>query len=257
MILSRISQAIRAQNWFAVAIEFVIVILGVVIGFQVNGWAERQDEDRRAAVYLDRLLSDLETNEMRFTTAYAFREQVRDLGMEALSYASGEAEAPSDWRVILAYFNASQAGGAEPVDATYREMLATGDLDLVRSVQLRGLLASYYTSTGFSEITDSLPAYRETVRGIIPIDLQTYIWENCWQSIVGRTQRLIDCDGPETTDPGRISALATTLIGHEQVNAELHFWVSNQYAALTIHQAQIDQTAEALSALRDLIGEIE
>jgi len=36
MILSRISRAVREQNWFAVVLEFVIVIAGVVIGFQVT-----------------------------------------------------------------------------------------------------------------------------------------------------------------------------------------------------------------------------
>jgi len=45
MILARISRAIREQNWFAVVLEFVIVIAGVVIGFQVTAWnAERQTQ---------------------------------------------------------------------------------------------------------------------------------------------------------------------------------------------------------------------
>jgi len=36
MILARITKAIREQNWFAVVLEFVIVIAGVAIGFQVT-----------------------------------------------------------------------------------------------------------------------------------------------------------------------------------------------------------------------------
>jgi len=36
MILARISKAIREQYWFAVGLEFVIVIAGVVRGFQVR-----------------------------------------------------------------------------------------------------------------------------------------------------------------------------------------------------------------------------
>jgi hypothetical protein len=35
MILARLSKAIREQNWFAVVLEFVIVIAGVVTGFQI------------------------------------------------------------------------------------------------------------------------------------------------------------------------------------------------------------------------------
>ena len=38
MILARLTRAMRQQNWFAVALEFVIVILGVVIGVQVTAW---------------------------------------------------------------------------------------------------------------------------------------------------------------------------------------------------------------------------
>ncbi|MEE2525929.1 hypothetical protein V0U79_06090 [Hyphobacterium sp. HN65] len=47
MILARLSKAFREQNWFAVALEFVIVIAGVVIGFQITAWnTERSDRDR-------------------------------------------------------------------------------------------------------------------------------------------------------------------------------------------------------------------
>jgi len=36
MILQNLSKAVREQNWFAVFLEFVIVIAGVVIGFQIT-----------------------------------------------------------------------------------------------------------------------------------------------------------------------------------------------------------------------------
>ena len=44
MILARLSHAIRTQNWFAVALEFVIVIAGVAIGFQINALNEARIE---------------------------------------------------------------------------------------------------------------------------------------------------------------------------------------------------------------------
>ena len=50
MILARLSRAVREQNWFAVVLEFFIVIVGVVIAFQVTAWNEaRQD---RADAYV-------------------------------------------------------------------------------------------------------------------------------------------------------------------------------------------------------------
>ena len=40
MILRRVAEHVKAQNWFAVAIDFVIVVVGVFIGIQVSNWNE-------------------------------------------------------------------------------------------------------------------------------------------------------------------------------------------------------------------------
>jgi len=45
MILDNLSRAVRTQNWLAAAIEFVIVIAGVVIDFQINAWNEGRRAD--------------------------------------------------------------------------------------------------------------------------------------------------------------------------------------------------------------------
>jgi len=58
MILQRISTAIRQQNWFAVALEFVIVIAGVVIGFQVTAWNGARVNQEREAQFIERLRDD-------------------------------------------------------------------------------------------------------------------------------------------------------------------------------------------------------
>ena len=63
MILENISRALREQNWLAAAIEFVIVIAGVVIGFQINAWAAgRADRAAEHAFYV-RLASELQETE--------------------------------------------------------------------------------------------------------------------------------------------------------------------------------------------------
>lgn len=44
MILDNLTRALKKQNWIAVAIEFVIVIAGVVIGFQISQFAQDRSE---------------------------------------------------------------------------------------------------------------------------------------------------------------------------------------------------------------------
>ncbi len=42
MILRRFAEALKQQNWTAIAIEFVLLVLGVFLGIQVSNWnAER------------------------------------------------------------------------------------------------------------------------------------------------------------------------------------------------------------------------
>jgi hypothetical protein len=40
MILRRMADAIRQQNWFTVVIEVFIVVVGIFIGLQVDDWSQ-------------------------------------------------------------------------------------------------------------------------------------------------------------------------------------------------------------------------
>lgn len=59
MILRNITEHLRRQDWVAVAIEFVIVVLGVFVATQVSNWNEEREARARAEVYGARLSDDL------------------------------------------------------------------------------------------------------------------------------------------------------------------------------------------------------
>ena len=44
MILRRITKHVKDQNWFAVALDFFIVLAGILIAFQITNWSESQSE---------------------------------------------------------------------------------------------------------------------------------------------------------------------------------------------------------------------
>ncbi|MBR9824635.1 MAG: hypothetical protein GYB36_02385 [Alphaproteobacteria bacterium] len=58
MILSRITRAIREQNWFAVVLEFVIVVVGVAAGFQLTQRYDQAQVAGREAGYLQGIATD-------------------------------------------------------------------------------------------------------------------------------------------------------------------------------------------------------
>ncbi|GLQ21682.1 hypothetical protein ACFFUB_09340 [Algimonas porphyrae] len=59
MILRRIRAHIEAENWFAVFLDFAIVVIGVFIGIQVANWNEDRAVERDQRAMLEQLYADL------------------------------------------------------------------------------------------------------------------------------------------------------------------------------------------------------
>ena len=46
VILRRIASALKRQDWYSVAIEFALVVAGVLVALQINTWAHMREEYR-------------------------------------------------------------------------------------------------------------------------------------------------------------------------------------------------------------------
>jgi hypothetical protein len=55
VFLSRIIEHVKHQQWTAIGIDFVIVVVGVFIANQVTTWEEEADLAKRKAAALERL----------------------------------------------------------------------------------------------------------------------------------------------------------------------------------------------------------
>jgi len=141
MILQRITRAIREQNWFAVCLEFVIVITGVVIGFQVTALNEARREQHREAEYLHQL--DVELTAI----------------IDELDHVNAAGDAYFNW--IIVFFEGVETGDPDRAQegawglnaitsveivnlepAALREMISAGELTIIRNRSLRSELAS-------------------------------------------------------------------------------------------------------------------
>tara|TARA_R110000868_G_scaffold2384_2_gene17603 strand:- start:1080 stop:1868 length:789 start_codon:yes stop_codon:yes gene_type:complete len=255
MILSRIIHHLRTQNWTAIAIEFLIVILGVVIGFQVTAWNEARTEEARGQGYLERIHADLDDDIANYEDRIAFWGVVSDYGLSALASASHAATGDSstgdagrdDWGIIVDFFQASQVGEFDPTEITYTEITSAGELGLIHNPQIRARISAYY-AMGSNAALSERPDYRVTVRGIIPISLQLYIWENCYGSEGDGTQSLLACAAP----PGArgMAPIADTLLADTALHAELSYWISILWVAGAIGE-------DALTNARDIQAMIE
>ena len=142
MILARLSRGIRRQNWIAVTLELVIVIAGVVIGFQITGWnAERQDREREALI-LCRLASDFDLIDADLRQHLADAQASQRMA-EAIVTAARRGMTPDDLDAldITQAFTLRAAPAGSP---TYAQLVSSGDMALIRSEPVRRSLIDFH-----------------------------------------------------------------------------------------------------------------
>jgi hypothetical protein len=259
MILRRLMKHIKEQNWFAVGLDFGIVVLGVIIGFQVTAWNEGRGDAIRADAYLERIHSDLAADTANYVNRSAFWTHVSDhglLAMDAVNHnaASGRSAIRSvdeDWQIILNFFQASQVNEFRTIETAYLEVTSAGELSLIENANIRSQIAAYYSQSGNYALTER-PVYRETVRGIIPIRMQHHVWSHCWTTDGTGDQRLLDCGPPE--DTSRLDSTARALLSDDNLHRQLRFWLSTLRVLPSI---AMDRNRDAVALSEAIQAELE
>lgn len=251
MILRRVIDHFKKQEWTAIFLDFVIVVLGVFVGLQVNNWNETRADHAREESYLMRLRDDLILDQQTAQDRLKFWREVREFGQTGLAYAkTGDRGAYSAWQILLAYFQASQVNELFPTSTTFEEMRSAGELNLIRNVELRRQLAFYYTNNTQRAVTE-YPAYREHVRGLIPLSLQNYIWEQCYQANE-LEQRLDDCTSPISDMEAQ--QLIEQLRQDQGLLQELRYWMSTLKIAAFIAEDRLKRIERLEQAIDNEIG---
>ena len=138
MILRRLTDAIRKQDWFTVVVETLIVVFGVFIGLQVNNWNAARVAGSDAADLLSRLRIEAEETRAEITVYLALNELI-------LTDAKRLAVRLGDSETCLAMDDETKAlilgiGDFPPPRfslSSANEALETGRLSLIGSSEIR------------------------------------------------------------------------------------------------------------------------
>ena len=234
MILRRLSQSLRDQNWTTIVIEFVLLVGGVFLGIQAANWNAARADEARAQAYLARIRVNLEADMLSIQRREAMWRQVSAYSKRAVRYAeAGELVDGSAWKTVLAFYQASQVWQWVTSDSTYQEMRSGGELGLIRDDVLRDALSQYYleNSSGTAYLFMLQPEYRRIVRGLTPSVVADHIWAKCWQQPRPAEQYLLDCDSP--ISEAQAQAVLAGYRKDPNLVPELRFWVANQGVALS------------------------
>ena len=145
MIIKRVVNQFRAQDWTALVSELVIVVVGIFIAIQADRWWEQQDDLRQEQLYIERLAEDVERDIADISYAIelaAFRLEFADLLIEASTNPEVSRSKPEKFLAAVqqAAFTHTPALSSD----TFEELRSTGNLGLLRDEKLKGALFEYY-----------------------------------------------------------------------------------------------------------------
>lgn len=247
MLRHRFIRGLRERDWGAVAMEILIVVIGVIIALQVSNWNDGRKDALRGDEYLLRMQNELRGDALRLEDIAGFWAAVNGQGMAALAHAEhGTLLEGSAWKTLRAYYQASQIWPYRKDNITFQEIRASGEFGLIRDPELRMRISSHYASGSNSEVSEVLgliPAYRETVRGMTPWAIQEHIWTKCYTGVAG-SQQLLDCESPVSEEEAQ--ALLQLFRQSPELLKQLRFWMATNKVGAGL-LANIQAEAESLA----------
>ena len=194
MLLRRLIEHVRAQNWTAIAIDFVIVVVGVFVGLQAQQWAEAQSDHKREKDYLGALAKDIREDIAWIEQALRV-EQTRMSALDHLLRESAGASLPDGFnsvrgRIVIESFPPYPKNdpydpgytlfiydGMSAQRAAYETIINTGGLELIRDTALVREIQDYYARVeavqhfeGLMEATRDRFVEAQRQAGVSPVD---------------------------------------------------------------------------------------
>ena len=221
MSLRRVTEHVRAQNWTAIGIDLMIVVVGVFIGIQVSNWNDTRNELARERLLLGELRAELAESIEQLTIKQNAYAQVGRSGERSIAFLDrGQECGAACWNVVVDFFHASQWQQIDVPRSTYDEMRRNG---WPRNRTIVDALEAYHRQA--DQVVQPMmepPAYRALVRGMIPLAVHRPYWEGCFELTDGEERYLEAC--PEGVDPAISAAAVTAITAHPDVHPTLTEW---------------------------------
>ena len=240
MILRRLTRHVQDQNWFAVAIDFVIVVVGVFVGLQVSNWNDGVRVNTLEKSYLSRLSEEVADNIEAFEAESEFARESRRVLGQFLQAVNGESTQDDD--LVQATVGYISVGALlpdfKPSQATFDDLKSTGNLDIIQNRELRKSLVELY-----AHYDAGIASFLVNVNWILPTDSDIYMGFDALR-FDARTSVYFPLQDDEETSEN-IRANRTLLTRH----AALHFWMKDR--SLEILEDATDRSRTVLQMIRE------
>ncbi len=254
MILRSVTQHVKDQNWFAVFLDFFIVVVGVFVGIQVSNWDQERKDTALAADYVERIKVDISDQIEQFQLVKAYYETTHQYGKSA-DQAFQQADESLTAGFLIDLFQTSQYINVSFIDSTYNELMSTGRVVNIKNKQIRNLITSYYHRMVTTQVTiNEINPYRRVIRLYMDTMVQDQILENCGDVYIMKNETTFAMALPEQCDIAFDEKLVvgetSALKANQQVRTELRFH-------LTVLKAKLSSLKNAIGIATSTLAKIE
>jgi len=145
------------EMWPSYLIEIIVIILGISITLALEEWRDNSKENQLEQVYLKNLQTDIGADLKSLSLAIDGTKLLLQRGNELLDYARSAdnknispGQVYKDVRAILGRPNFITS------DAIFTDLKSSGNLHLIKDIQLKNLLFAYYNeSQHIKEVQDA------------------------------------------------------------------------------------------------------
>lgn len=150
--------ALRARDWTAIAIEFLIVVLGIFVALQADNWNQARQDRRLEQVYVARLIDETRANlKILGEHERIFEDKVRFiLELPELAVAEALERDPQAFMYRLDF--SSYLAIPDLRSETYAELESSGRLALLRDTELRSSIAA-----NLNDYRSTRPVFAEAI----------------------------------------------------------------------------------------------
>ena len=144
MILRRVIAHFRKQEWTAIAIDFVIVVLGVFMGIQVANWNEAAKDKRAETAYLSQLHKDLRLIDVEARAQIEFERFQAGLAIKTFGFIRNDQSPDRVRRINIGLAQLTMRRTLRIESPTFVDLQNSGKMDVIADDALRAEVVSYF-----------------------------------------------------------------------------------------------------------------
>ncbi|WP_460219143.1 DUF6090 family protein [Psychroserpens sp. MEBiC05023] len=248
----------KIGKYFKYAIgEIILVVIGILIALQINNWNENRMSQKLESKYYERLLEDVREEIEILQATLEYSTQVYSHAKKATVVFENSNEIdPNPVQNLIDIYQASQLHDPNSAASTYKELIASGQINLISNEDLKTALIRYYEINWDESTVFKLQNnYRKNLRGKMPDNIQSEIRSKCGDVYI-KVRNGYEVALPKTCEISIDKSIAQVVIENlkkdKSILKDLRYLIGNESAKIGVLEATKNQLEELIVLLESI-----